>query len=379
MSYLSINTKELMAEKCRAQAAERRYFGNSVLAEVDRDMRLQSYNLKSDVYLSKDGMDDGKISFGEKLVNFGKGLVAPIKNIFSSPKNIAITALSALGAAALIVITGGAAAPVMVGAGIICGGVQIAKGIQKQSNAVTDAQAAEAWKDMGSGTFTVGASVAGAKASLKAVGVNTQGMSAMKAAGKCLTDLPKYAKTAYQTGSANISKIIASIKKPTVHVNNDNVIYVESSEARPELSSGKKGEVHQVHSKPEVKQLPADEVSGLLEAPKSTTPDVIELPPPSTPSPVIELPESLNGGATPVETKVVPITANVTGIIGKDGKVIKIDTTPKPISEIIKDSYKTKLEAAIAAQESQTVAKPSLGSKIKNVFNTFGLFKPKNK
>ncbi|MBQ4077787.1 hypothetical protein IJD15_01220 [bacterium] len=378
MSYLSINTKELMAEKCRAQAAERRYFGNSVLAEVDRDMRLQSYNLKSDVYLSKDGMDDGKISFGEKLVNFGKGLVAPIKNIFSSPKNIAITALSALGAAALIVITGGAAAPVMVGAGIIGGGIQIAKGIQKQSNAVTDAQAAEAWKDMGSGTFTVGASVAGAKASLKAVGVNTQGMSAWKAAGKCLTDLPKYAKTAYKTGYANISKIIASIKKPTVHVNNDNVIYVESSEARPQLPSGKKAVTPELPAAQEIKQLPAGKEVKLLEAPKSTTPDVIELPPPSTPSPVIELPESM-AGATPVETKVTPSAVNVTEIIGKDGKVIKIDTTPKPITEVIKDSYKAKLEAASAAQKSQKVAKPSLGSKVKDVFNTFGLFKPKNK
>lgn len=378
MSYLSINTKELMAEKCRAQAAERRYFGNSVLAEVDRDMRLQSYNLKSDVYLSKDGMDDGKISFGEKLVNFGKGLVSPIKNMFSSPKNIAITALSALGAAALIVLTGGAAAPVMVGAGIIGGGIQIVKGIEKQSNAVTDAQAAEAWKDMGAGTFTVGASVAGAKASLKAVGVNTQGMSAWKAAGKCVTDLPKYAKTAYQTGYANISKIIASIKKPTVHVNNDNVIYVEPSEARPQLPSGKKGKVHQLPSKPEVKQLPAENQPKLLEAPKSTTPDVIELPPPSTPSPVIELPESLNG-ITPAETKVTPHATNVTEIIGKDGKIIKIDTTPKSVTEMIKDGYKAKLEAAKSAQESQTATKLSLGSKIKDMFNAFGLFKPKKK
>ena len=58
--------------------------------------------------------------------------------MFSSPKNIAITALSALGAAALIVLTGGAAAPVMVGAGIIGGGLQIAKGIKKQTLSSTD-------------------------------------------------------------------------------------------------------------------------------------------------------------------------------------------------------------------------------------------------
>lgn len=364
MSYLSVNAKELMAEKCRAQAAERRYFGNSVLAEVDRDMRLQSYNLQSDVYLSKDGMDDGKISFGEKLVNFGKGLVAPIKNMFSSPKNIAITALSALGAAALIVLTGGAAAPVMVGAGIIGGGIQIVKGIEKQGNAVTDAQAAEAWKDMGSGTFTVGASIAGAKASLKAVGVNTQGMSVWKAAGKCITDLPKYAKTAYQNGRTNISRIIASIKKPNVNVNNDNVIYVEPSENKPKLSSGEKVDTP---------QLPAAEQPKLLETPKSTTPDVIELPASSSSSSVIELPESLDG-AKPVEPKVTPSSGNVIEIIGKDGKVIKIDMSPKSPIERIMDSYKAKFETS-----SSSPKKTSLGEKIKNTFNAFGLFKPKKK
>ena len=373
MSYLSVNTKELIAEKCRAQAAERRYFGNSVLAEVDRDMRLQSYNLQSDIYLSKDGMDDGKISFGEKLVNFGKGLVAPIKNMFSSPKNIAITALSALGAAALIVLTGGAAAPVMVGAGIIGGGIQIAKGIKKQSNAVTDAQAAEAWKDMGSGTFTVGASVAGAKASLKAVGVNAQGMSAWKAAGKCITDLPKYAKTAYQNGRVNISKIIASIKKPTTHVRNDNVIYVEPSETRPQLASGEKLDTPQLPSKPEVKQLPAGNQPKLLEAPKTTTPDVIELPASSSSSSVIELPESLNG-MKPVEPKVTPVSGNVVEVIGKDGKIIKIDMTPKSPIETIMEGYKTKFDTSAS-----TPKKPSVGEKTKNIFNAFGLFKPKKK
>ncbi len=226
--------REIQMEKLYAQDAERRLFGNSVLAEMETDnfqpqvssTKNKNNSKQTDVIKDKlevskpndknNNLDDGKISFKEKVKNFGKGLIAPIKNIFSSPKNIAITAVSALGCAALIGLTGGAAAPVLVAAGLIGGGVQIVKGIQKQAKATTDAQAAQAWQDMGSGTFTVGVSALGAKASLKANGTNVSGMSTLKAAGKCIADVPKNISVGFSTAKGNIANFTTSLKTPPV-------------------------------------------------------------------------------------------------------------------------------------------------------------------
>lgn len=227
-------SREIQMEKYRAQEAERRLFGSSVLAEIEannfqpkvnhvtkKNNPKQTNVIQDKIEVSKPAdkntnLDDGKISFKEKVKNFGKGLVAPIKNIFASPKNIAITAATALGCAALIGITGGAAAPVLVAAGLIGGGVQIIKGIQKQAKATTDAQAEQAWQDMGSGTFTVGVSALGAKSSLKAAGTDVTGMSALKAAGKCIADVPKNISTGFSTAKANIANFATGLKTPPV-------------------------------------------------------------------------------------------------------------------------------------------------------------------
>ena len=227
-------SREIQMEKYRAQEAERRLFGSSVLAEIEannfqpkvnhvtkKNNPKQTNVIQDKIEVSKPAdkntnLDDGKISFKEKIKNFGKGIVAPIKNIFASPKNIAITAATALGCAALIGITGGAAAPVLVAAGLIGGGVQIIKGIQKQAKATTDAQAEQAWQDMGSGTFTVGVSALGAKSSLKAAGTDVTGMSALKAAGKCITDVPKNISTGFSTAKANIANFSTGLKTPPV-------------------------------------------------------------------------------------------------------------------------------------------------------------------
>ncbi len=227
-------SREIQMEKYRAQEAERRLFGSSVLAEIEADNFQPKVNhtkknnsskqtnvIQDKLEVSKptaktDNLDDGKISFKEKIKNFGKGLVAPIKNIFSSPKNIAITAVSALACAAVIGLTGGAAAPVFVAAGLIGGGAQIIKGIQKQAKATTDAQAVQAWQDMGSGTFTVGVSALSAKASLKANGTDVSGMSTLKAAGKCVADMPKNISTGFTTAKTNVSNFVSGLKSTPV-------------------------------------------------------------------------------------------------------------------------------------------------------------------
>ena len=186
-------------------------FANSALSKkIDKDtVQIQKK--------SADGLDDGKISFKEKVKNFGKGIVAPFKAMVSSPKNIAITVASAAAAAGLIAVTGGAAAPVLVAAGLIGGGVQIGKGIYKQATAKTDAQAASAWQDMGSGTVTVGLSAAGAKSSLKAAKVvnadAAKNMSVLKASMECIKSAPKQIGKSWTNASGKLSGFWASLGK----------------------------------------------------------------------------------------------------------------------------------------------------------------------
>ena len=207
----SSNSSEMIAERIRAQAAERAAFGNSVLAEVQGS--YYSAGSEKDVFVCKDGCDDGRISFSEKVSNFCNGVVAPIKNIFASPKNMAVTALTVAAGAGLIALTGGAAAPVMVALGVIGGGTQIASGLYKQATATTDAQAAQAWNQMGSGTFTMGVSALGAKSSLKVAGVeNTANMTTWQAVCNCIKNAPAFFSKAVSTASPKVAAFIASIK-----------------------------------------------------------------------------------------------------------------------------------------------------------------------
>lgn len=212
MTYKYVDTNlcnhtEQIMEIWAAKRASKQYFPDSALSgKITKDTLQKSADTNAKTATSSDGKDDGKISLKEKVKNFGKGLVAPIKTMFSSPKNMAITAASVIGGAALIAATGGAAAPVMVAAGLIGGGVQIGKGIYKQVNAKTDNEAKQAWQEMGSGTFTVGVSAASAKSSLKAAKVDgAKDMSTMKAVGKCLVDLPKNIKASVKNISSKIS------------------------------------------------------------------------------------------------------------------------------------------------------------------------------
>ncbi len=184
------------------------YYSNSALSRQITNDKLE----KTSKYC-KDGKDDGKISFKEKMKNFGKGIIKPVKTMFSSPKNIALTAASIIGGAALIAATGGAAAPVMVAAGLLGGGIQIGKGIYKQAKATTDEQAANAWQDMGSGTFTVGVSAAGAKSALKTAGVQgAKEMSTFAAIKNCIKSAPKNISKSVSGVSSKLSTAMNSIK-----------------------------------------------------------------------------------------------------------------------------------------------------------------------
>ena len=170
----------------------------------------QGVNAAGDSFVKATGadqVDDGKISFGQKLKSFGKGIISPVTNMFKSPGNFIKGALGIAAGVGLIAVTGGAAAPIMVAAGVGLGGVQIVKGAAGAMSAKTDAEAQKAWENMGSGTFAVAGSIAGAKAAVKASGGNTTGMSALKATKECFktgfskTNLTK----AWTTAKTNIT------------------------------------------------------------------------------------------------------------------------------------------------------------------------------
>lgn len=123
-----------------------------------------------------DGKDDGKISWGKKLKNFGKGIGNFFKGMvcdengkFSLKRTLTTVAVG-VGAVALTVATGGAATPFLIAGGASLAAYQTGKGVYKACTAKTDREAEQAWQEIGSGTTAIVASVAGAKGALKSAG-----------------------------------------------------------------------------------------------------------------------------------------------------------------------------------------------------------------
>ena len=108
--------------------------------------------------------NDEKVGFWEGLKAFGKGLIKPLVNIIKHPIK---SALMIGGAALLIIGTGGAATPFLVAAGLAIGGFQLAKGTYNSFSKDTRAEKLAALEDIGEGTFTVLASLAGARSYAK--------------------------------------------------------------------------------------------------------------------------------------------------------------------------------------------------------------------
>ena len=369
--YNLMNNKEAILQRMKGVQAERKAFGYSVLAGESKDTYTKAPAETNNVQ-NKNSADDGKISFKEKIVNFGKGLIAPIKSIFASPKNMAITAVTVAASAALIAVTGGAAAPVMVAAGLIGGGIQIGKGIYKQAKATTDDQAKQAWQQMGTGTFAVGASVAGAKSALKANGVNVEGMSALKASAKCVTSAPKNIANSFSSIGTKVSGWFPALKKKTVKAEVKPETKAEvKSETKPEVKPETKAEV-----KPETKTVAESEVQPAVQSKaKTETTSVVE----SETTPVVKQkvnPEVKAEVKPTVKSKgrVKTSASNKKQIITPDGKIITIDDT------MATPFWRTSPRTAkpVGVETTTTVnseINPSLVSRFKNFMNIYGLFK----
>lgn len=369
-----------------ARRTEKQYFPDSALSgKINKDTLQKTTDVKplaqnaqgEKSVTTSDGKDDGKISFKEKIKNFGEGLVKPIKTIFSSPKNMAITAASIAGGAALIALTGGAAAPVMVAAGLVGGSVQVGKGIYKQVNAKTDNEARMAWQDMGSGTFTIGASAAGAKSSLKAAKVDgAKNMSTIKAIGKCLVDLPKNIKTSFKNISSKVSATpVTNVppeatssptvpSQPTVDVTPEPTV-VPTTPSQPTVVVPPEPSVTPtVPSKPIVDVTPEP-----LVAPTVSSKPIVDVTPESASirqNNILALPEP----------KIMPTMQEKPRFVIKPEQILSSKGAPKSNEILALPPAQERL--ALPAPKNSTVSeKLGILDRIKRFLNVFGLFLPK--
>lgn len=121
--------------------------------------------LNNDDKVCTDGFDDGSLSLEETAESFGKGLIGIVKTAVNHPIATGLTLAAGIG---LTVLTGGAAAPILVAAGATIGTGMVGYGAYKAATAETDAEAKQAWETIGNGTFAVATSALSAKASLNA-------------------------------------------------------------------------------------------------------------------------------------------------------------------------------------------------------------------
>ena len=153
-----------------------------------------------------DGQDDGNIGFKEGAKSFAKGLVGGIpKAMINHPL---ITAGVIAGGAALTVLTGGAAAPILWGLGAVAVGASATTNIVKAATADTDGEKKAALE--GTGTATASAALLGATYNTtmnvaKQAGVNTDGniLQTMKSSAEVSAQNAKGNYLTWKTGNVH--------------------------------------------------------------------------------------------------------------------------------------------------------------------------------
>lgn len=204
------------------QQDQQNHYAQMALQQAQASQTVNS--VSSAQAVKGDEKDDGKISFGSKIKNFGKGIgkfftgmVCDDSGKFSWKRTLTTVAVAA-GAVALTVATGGAATPFLIAAGAAIGTVQVGKGTYKAITAKTDKEAEKAWQDIGGGTTAVVASIAGAKGALKSAGkVDVSGYKgitgSLKATGKCFTESGRMTKAGYNNLRTDFSGTLTNAKE----------------------------------------------------------------------------------------------------------------------------------------------------------------------
>lgn len=169
----------------------------------------------------KTATDKHSFSLSNAILNLGKGLISPVTSMFSSPKNFLIGTGMIAGSIGLLAATGGAAAPILVAAGVGMGTLQAGKAVYKMATAKNSKDVEDAFYDIGGATSTIGLSVWGAKPALRQAGIATDDLGILGAIKKCFTsskDLAHesydiFASGYYKTNLANARKILTSPKQ----------------------------------------------------------------------------------------------------------------------------------------------------------------------
>ena len=174
-----------------------------------------------DCFIKEKESNDGKFSFSRAMKNFGEGLVSPITSLFSSPKDFVMGAGMIAGSIALVVATGGAAAPILVAAGVGMGVIQAGKAVVKIIDAKNGDDVEKAFYDVGGATSTIGLSLWGAKGSLKQANIKVGSMDTIAATKKCFTsskDLAVESFDVFKSGyyKTNIANAVKTIKQPSI-------------------------------------------------------------------------------------------------------------------------------------------------------------------
>lgn len=157
---------------------------------VDVPINGQAVNKNTDT--------EKEFSVSNATTNFFKGLIAPVTNLLSSKKNMAIGAAMVVGSA-LAIAAVPPLAPILTVAGLIYGGVCAAKFAYKEITAKNNAERENAFYDLGEGTSTVGLSMLGAKSALRTVSIGTKEMGVASASLKCIQIAGSSSVESYQT------------------------------------------------------------------------------------------------------------------------------------------------------------------------------------
>ena len=168
---------------------------SSINSSRNKNLDTSSIKYEDDTFVSSsekctDGKDDGKIGFfsaiGNAIKGVGKTIVNGVKGMFTDSEgkfSLGKTLLSVGTVAACIAFPAVGIAACAIGGTM--GAIQVGKGIYNAATAETDAEAKEAWQNIGGGAFTVATSAVGAKAGINAVkATSTAGAGGTSALGQ---------------------------------------------------------------------------------------------------------------------------------------------------------------------------------------------------
>lgn len=192
-------------------------------ASADYQLRLQQYRASHNLNSAQntngvkkyavseqgntctDGKDDGKIGFWSKAGNLIQGVWNGAKNIVKGAIEHPFKTLAMIGACCIPVV--GPAIAIGMGVyGAYQGVKTIANGVAAANSAKTDAQAKDAWENIGTGTFTTAASVVAVKGGAHMLKGQLSGgsttVNALKTAKADGASIGKLAETAIKEGGA---------------------------------------------------------------------------------------------------------------------------------------------------------------------------------